>query len=233
MDGLFHYVDNELNGQKAFMSDVIDLCKNLACKKNLGFYPIRINCRKSELEYIKKNILDSELYHLFLVWGNVDLETDIDWENCERRSLKNIVKTVCDLYNEGLMADEIMNKTLLSRSAVYTYLKKGSNVGLCNYPDGREVKRRKEATSNYFSKEIICLNDGKTFKNARVASEYYNLTKQTVNAWAKGTKRCASLHPNGTPYNFMYVEDYKENGARQIPPYKISSKGKAVYERKK
>lgn len=213
MDGLYHYVDNKMSGQSFFNSDWIDLEKNILAKKNLGIYPIRIDCKKSELDYIKNNILDSQLNTIFWFWG-VNLEKDVDWSNCEKRALKSVVKNVCDLYNDGLHAYQIIEKTGLSRSAVYSYLKKGARVKLCNYPDGREKKRKQEATSNYCSKSIICFNDMKEFKNAKEAANYYpNIkTYNQINAWASRNKVCTILHPNGFPYDFMYKEDYEKNG---------------------
>ena len=69
------------------------LKEELALKNGIRHY-IVINCRKSELEYIRLNILDSELNKLF------DL-SNINWNKCEEYALKNKVKEVCDYYKEN------------------------------------------------------------------------------------------------------------------------------------
>lgn len=114
--------------------------KDLALNNGIDYY-IVLDCRKSNLEWIKQSILNSELRNLF------DL-SKIDWLKCEEYSLKNIVKEVCDYWREY---NEINNKELntidigkifnLERSTICRYLKRGTKLGWCNY-DGKEVKSK-------------------------------------------------------------------------------------------
>ena len=55
--------------------------KQLALKNNIDNYII-LDCRKSKLEWIKENILNSELSDIL----NLD---DIDWSKCEQKALEN------------------------------------------------------------------------------------------------------------------------------------------------
>ena len=106
---------------------------------------IVIDCSKSEFNYIKANILKSKLSKIF------DLE-NIDWLKVEEMSLKNIVKLVCNLYNEGLTNIEITNRTGLCDVSVRNYLKKGNIIGWCSY-DSREYHKS-------ISKPISIYKDG-------------------------------------------------------------------------
>ena len=87
---------------------------------------IRIDCQKSEMEYIKNNILQSELSDLF------DL-SNIDWRRCQLQSVNSLVKEVCDLYNKGNKNIDISNELKLDRHTVTKYLKLGNELGWCKY----------------------------------------------------------------------------------------------------
>lgn len=106
---------------------------------------IIIDCRKSDFNYIKTNILKSNLSKIF------DLE-NIDWLKVEEMTLKNIVKLVCNLYNEGLTNLEITKKTGLCDVSVRNYLKKGNVIGWCDY-DSKEYHKS-------ISKSIAIYKDG-------------------------------------------------------------------------
>lgn len=86
MDGGFHYIDNRLSGQTAEESQEIDKYKDdLAFQHNITV--IRIECKKSEKNYIFENIKKSMLNELF------DLSY-IDLDKCDmfarQRENKNI-----------------------------------------------------------------------------------------------------------------------------------------------
>ena len=98
---------------------------------------IRIDCFKSDMAYIKNNILNSELNELF------DL-SKIDWLKCEEFALCNLVKSVCDYWNDKkdweTTAD--LEKILkMSRVTIRSYLKKGMELGWCNYNAKEESKK--------------------------------------------------------------------------------------------
>ena len=122
--------DSDLNGRKQN-----DLNKyNLAISN--GIKPenyIVIDCRKSELEFIKNNILNSRLNEIF------DLSS-IDWIEIGQASEKSLVKQVCDYWhlhneinNEKLTIEFMMNKFKLCRNCIINYLKRGNELGWCNF----------------------------------------------------------------------------------------------------
>ena len=103
---------------------------------------IVIDCRYSELDFIKQNILDSRLNEIF------DLSY-MDWNECEKFALKNIIKEVCD-YWEKHKINNIYDITTvdlsrifnLNRHTIREYLKKGVEFGWCKYdPKEEEIKR--------------------------------------------------------------------------------------------
>ena len=104
-----------------------------------GIKTIRINCFKSELEYIKQNILNSELTK-YIDFSN------IDWNKCEEYALKNIVKEVCDYWHEHREVNgEYITTTTITKvfnrsiTPIRSYLKKGTELGWCDYNSKEEM----------------------------------------------------------------------------------------------
>lgn len=88
---------------------------------------IRIDCKKSDMDYIKDNIKHSELGSLF------DCE-EIDWNLCAQRAQSNWVKIVCDLWMSGMRSFEELSKTLhIGNSTVREYINQGVKLGWCDY----------------------------------------------------------------------------------------------------
>lgn len=88
-----------------------------------GYKVIRIDSGISEIDYIKKNILCSELAEY------LDL-SKIDWKMCDEFALKNLVKEVCDYYKQNMNAnyESVANKFHISKCTIGRYLKKGLKV---------------------------------------------------------------------------------------------------------
>lgn len=88
---------------------------------------IVIDCRKSELEWIKYNILSSELSNIYDI-------SNIDWIKCLKYAYNSLVKEVCKLWREGIKnINEISIIYKLSTVTIRNYLKKGSKLGWCKY----------------------------------------------------------------------------------------------------
>lgn len=124
-DGEFHRKDNRMNGQTKKMSEDIDKIRDENCLKYLNEETIRI----SNYGNIKENILNSRLAKEF------DL-SKIDWLKCEEFALGNLVKEVCDYWNnkeEWETTRNVGDKFQISLFAIREYLKKGTKLGWCNY----------------------------------------------------------------------------------------------------
>ena len=144
MDGAFHY--KEVSGFDKTLDQVreIDRIKT-EMATNRGIYVIRIECINTTCDYIKHNILLSELGKIF------DL-SDIDWALCDTKAQKNLTKEACDLYMSGLSdLREIANILHIHHETVRKYLKKGAIFSWCNYnPDQvRKAMREKNSQTGY------------------------------------------------------------------------------------
>ena len=105
------------------------------------------------LNFIKNNILKSELSNIF------DL-SNIDWLKCEEFALKNIVKEVCDYWNNtGTTSRDIGKIFKKSRTVINAYLKKGAKLGWCSYDAKEEMKRGASIRKDKNKKIVEVLKD--------------------------------------------------------------------------
>jgi transposase len=126
MDGGFHYLENNMSEMSLEERQNVDRIKEqLARDHNICL--IRIDCLESDSNYIANSILSSELNMLF------DL-SKIDWQKCNIKAQKNLVKEACGLYMSGIKStDEISKIIKVGRSTATRYLKTGAELGWCDY----------------------------------------------------------------------------------------------------
>ena len=124
--------------------------KELAIKN--GIKPdnyIVLDCRYSEFEFIKNNIINSRLNEIF------DLN-NIEWIKIRQDSEKSLVKEVCDYWhlhneinNEGLLIKDLSYIFKINPTTISRYLKTGTKIDLCNFYSGnsRRVEIFKDGIS--------------------------------------------------------------------------------------
>lgn len=114
--------------------------KEMALKNGISEY-IVLDCSKSEMEWIKNEIRKS-LLRTFLMF---DMK-DIDWDECEKHALSNLVKMVCEDYKNGFEISQLIEKYKRSRNSIKLYLKQGTKFGWCLYDP--EVSKQKGIEKN-------------------------------------------------------------------------------------
>jgi hypothetical protein len=118
---------------------------------------IVVDCRTSELEWIKQNILNSRLSELFNL-------SQIDWIKTEEFALSNLIKAVCDIWNnkeESEAIIDISEKTGYGRTTIRRWLNKGSNYGFTNYNGIEEkIKGNIKNSGKIQSKSVEIFKDG-------------------------------------------------------------------------
>lgn len=101
--------------------------KCVANKHGIDNYII-IDCRKSTKEWIQQSVIQSYLPILLSFNTN-----SINWEECEKFAMSNLIKMASDLWNKNLTVKEIASKLKVSASTVKNYLRKADDIGWCNY----------------------------------------------------------------------------------------------------
>lgn len=125
MDGDMHY-------NSAFYHDISKIKTNDKLKDNIASENncilIRINCAKSEFDYIKNEVKNSQLNNLF------DLNI-VDWNQIKKDCLKNKIIEINNYYNNHpeMTVAEIATVFNLTYSTVLKYLKKCAEMGMNNF----------------------------------------------------------------------------------------------------
>lgn len=167
-----------------------------------GIAVIRIDCCKSEFEYIKNNILKSELSNYF----NFD---NINWNTVRYNLITPIMLSACNMYNAGIIDPRIIAKeTGMKPSSIRYYLHEGTELGICNYDSNKLRKLNSYENSGSFkSRKIILLNTLEVFNSQNNAKENYNATN--ISQCCNGTRDYAGTHPiTFEPLVWAYYDDY-------------------------
>jgi very-short-patch-repair endonuclease len=184
MDGSFHTKDNNINGQTKEESKYIDDEKDRLCLEH-GIKIIRINCEKSELEWIKNSIMQSELPKLLNF-----KENNVNWLKCHEYACSNVLKEACQLWDNGnKKITKIANILKLDRHTIAIYLKQGAKLGWCDY----KPKKIKKSNS---SVQLICLTTNTIYNSLKEACDAFNLkSKSGISQCCSNKKEFAGRHP--------------------------------------
>ena len=123
INGLQHY-EIKHKGRTLEEEQMNDLFKYKCAKNHVDNY-IVIDCRYSELEWMKENII-KELNEYF------DL-SNIDWKLAWEESQNSLCIKAWELWNNGFSISKISNILKLSDSTIRKYLKIGASIGACDY----------------------------------------------------------------------------------------------------
>lgn len=163
---------------------------------------IVIDCRKSELEYIKNNIINSRLGEIFNL-------NDINWKNIEFNLQNSLIKEVCEYWNihkeinkENLTTTYLGELFNLDKGTIRRYLKIGNKLGWCNY--NPECEHNK----TLFKGKVI-----EIFKNNKSLGIFNTITELSKNSFEMFgenlyTTEIYKAYKNNTSYKgftFKYI----------------------------
>lgn len=126
MDGGFHYNEFQYDQSSLEQVRLRDKIKDkMAIDHKINV--IRVECLKSNCEYIKTNIMNSVLSEIF------DLSF-INWTECDSRSQNSLVKETCSMYKSGVHDFNVIGEKLhISVVTVQRYLSRGAKLNWCDY----------------------------------------------------------------------------------------------------
>lgn len=121
---------------------------------NISNY-IVLDCRKSDIAWIKHSILESGLLDMLNITQDM-----IDWKECDRFATSNIVKLISDEYENGVTNIKDLCKIFhLSRNSIREKLKQGSKLGWCSYDPEltkeEAIKKNGQRIINTMSRPVI------------------------------------------------------------------------------
>lgn len=182
-NGIQHYDDFNLRNYYNRVRSLDEEKENDVYKMTLAFENgikeyIVLDCRKSNLEYIKNSILESELDNIF------DL-SNIDWNKCHIATFSSITMDICNLWNNGLhYIQKIADTVGVNHTTVIHKLKLCSEQGLCDYKSGDSNGRILYEAKN--KKKVLCVETGKIYESiSSVKNDGYS--PQQVSKCCNGT----------------------------------------------
>lgn len=167
-----------------------ELKRDLALKNGISHY-IVIDCRKSNMEWIKNSLINSCLFDIFSI-----SKEQINWDYCEENSRSNLIKQVCDYKNnyEDATSDEICNYFGISKGTLSRYISVGESLGLCS----KIIFTKNE-------KPICLINKNMFFKNIH---QFCNQSKQILGYYISPTSvkyYCVNNKPTNKGVLFKYI----------------------------
>jgi hypothetical protein len=142
MDGAYHYIEKSISKKPLSERQKDDEIKDRLATLN-GVVVIRIDCSTSEIDFIRRQVLQSRLSKIFNL-------SKVDWNLCGERAQRSLVKQVCDMYMSRLYSlTEIEDSLHICRDTLIKYLKVGVKLDWCDY----DVERART-----YPKEIVVLD---------------------------------------------------------------------------
>jgi hypothetical protein len=164
---------------------------------------IVIDCRFSNMNYIKTNILDSKLSLLLNL-------KDLDWKKCNTYATTSLVKVVCEIWEEHavISTSKISRMLNISRSSVKKYLLQGTDLGYCDY-DPNQVRYQNGKSRGGRNKRSVVKIDSQTlaaeeFHSIKEAANKLNINTSGIHKVLKNSRKTAG------GYKWMYKEDYEK-----------------------
>lgn len=192
--GSQHY-DESLSRRKNKNEKAIDDIKYELAKNNVSHY-ITIDCRYSDIEWIKASILN-ELLSIF------DF-SNIDWSNCLLFATSSRIIEVCDLFKGGIIdLKEIASITRLDYTTVNKYLNKGNVIGICNY---NAKESHAKGVKQKLGKRVKVIETNKIYSSITDLAEK-SIDDLGVKLRANAISSvCCGNHKSHKGYHFEHVE---------------------------
>lgn len=166
-------------------------------------YYIAIDCRNSNLKFIKDSIVNSEINNLF------DL-SQIDWLKCHEFACNSLVKEVANLWNKGIKSSyKIADILKLDRSTISkNYLKQAVELGWCDYNPKEQMKQSQYNNSKKIRKKVIQLTlSGDYVKEWESAREIH---KELDICYKKISSVCNGKMKSTGNFKWVFKDDYEE-----------------------
>lgn len=176
--------------------------REIAINNGITHY-IELDCRKSEPEWIKNSIMNSQLPKILSFSDN-----DVDWNYCYEQCMSNKIKEICDYYMKTMLSTmKIAEEMNCGNNLVREALLKGDSLGWCVYAT---TKARPKPTKIYNDKETIL------FKSVR------DVVKQSKKYFGKYVDIMSINHcyiKYNKPCNGYYIETITDPKEKCIALY--------------
>lgn len=153
-----HYIES-FTSRNLEREQANDLAKEILAKGNGIKHYIVLDCRKSELEWIKNSIMNSELPKLL----NFN-ENDVDWSECAKKAISSKTVEIWDIWNNGVHdIEQISFSVGLTVQTVRRHLTKGTELGIVNYTKKQTRAEGHKKRAQKVQKKVKILETNQVF----------------------------------------------------------------------
>lgn len=205
--GKQHYEESP-RGRSLAKEQANDKLKYQLAKKYGADRYIVIDARESTVEWMRNSILNSDVTKLI---------PEIDFERIGGLATNSFVKDVCEMWNSGARnVLEISDKMKIGRTTVVKYLKRGVEIGWCDY--SRELSNMSGGMKR--SRPVIQLSIDREFlgewSSIKEASLCLGVSPHSISQVCSGELNTAG--------NYYWL--YKENYAKYLSGEICLSRGR-------
>lgn len=166
---------------------------------------IVLDCRKSDLDWIKKSILNSELVNIYNF-----KEDDIDWSKCHIiASTNSEIRKICEAYNSNKNITDLSENFKIDKHTISDYLQIGALCGYCEFEKNNNQKNGRALLWQANAKPIYCVTDNIYFMTKKDCEEYYKLHGENING--KGLYKYINTNLFYKDRKFIYISKYEYN----------------------
>ena len=156
--------------------------ESLAINNNIYKY-IVLDCMVSDIQWIKSSIMNSELPILYNF-----IEDDIDWNKADEYTTKNIIKKMCQEWENGLTIQDASMKYGVIPATIQKWLRKGYKFGWCTYDP------------KFMKMPVYCFQLDKEFPSATKAEKETGVISYDILQCCRGLFTRAGTHPDTGEY---------------------------------
>lgn len=218
MNGIQHYKDcRHFTKHSLEYEQENDLYKKeMAINNGIKNYII-INASKSDFDFIKENIINSNL-SLY-----IDMES-LDWLNIAKKSNENILKKISSLWNFGINDTSILSNMVgLSQAEISHRLHQCEEYNLIEkYDKTLTMKngREKVTATQYqkYSKPIICNQNNMCFGNVSICEKTMSKLFSTTFYRSSVVKVIDGRYKQHKGFTFSYITKEQFNKNKEKSP---------------
>ena len=214
--GKQHYSEYQIGYNQSLLEQIEnDAFKEKTAKENGIDYYVVLDCRESNLDYIKNSIMSSILPNIL----NFS-EDDINWEECEKFAYSNLIKQICNYKRDhpDCPTTQMTHIFKLTKECIGNYLKKGRKYGWCEYnPTEEKVRERhKHGTA---SNPIYNITTDEYFRDSEECQRHYTEIGQKI--FASNIRKVLRGERNQTGgFTFKYISKSEFNRIKRETPEK-------------
>jgi len=162
---------------------------------------IVVDCRKSELEWLKENCI-------MLLSNNFDL-SNIDWEDIYINCQKSIIPKIWEIWNNKNNNNHniytISESFGINRATVVRYLKRGNYLGMCIYNSHDEIVKEKRKQTYQYALNGKYVN---SFKSITDAAKHMSTSQGSISQCCRRKTKTSNTFKwsYNPPINGMYPD---------------------------